>query len=649
MPLRHPAATAHPGRRPAALLLSLALVAGALVGGSSPSAASDATWDPAPRDLERDTGTNPRLATSLQDDAAARRPVLSAARPEHVQEPPAGLVTVAIETTDADATAAAVADVGGTVAEALPTVVKADVPPRSLDELANSPGTTLVREPFYPRLDAQSEGVAQTGAGPWLTAGWNGTGTKVAIVDGGFLGYSGKLGTELPAEVDADLSRCGSPGITAHGTAVAEIVHDMAPNAELLLVCIEDDVDFVSVMSTMQAEGVDIINGSFGFTLTGRGDGSGGPSTIAGAVAKVRDQGILYVAAASNYGQHHFHANAVGDPVQGDGNSDFLNISPGDSFLFAVAGSGDVAISVQWDAWPTTRQDFDVYVGNDACGLVAASTIDQANGNLPPIEFLTFRNCKGTAQTFELLVNRFKGSATPRIDLYFDGDVGQIEHTTGSSVVEPASSPAVMAVGAYCVANGARQPYSGEGPTIDGRTKPDLSGPDATTSSVYGSASGCTNGFTGTSASSPHVAGAAALLLGASPDLDVAELQQLMEDRAVDAGAAGDDNQYGAGRLRLGTAGSAAVAAAPSPTRRPDRSACSTRGPVRSARRRAPSALQDGRRRSAAAARSASRSARSPACRLTPPPSSSTSPPCPRPRPATSPSTRRASGRSRRT
>ena len=107
----------------------LALLAGVLVSGPSAAAAAP-SWEPTARDLGREPDANPRLATSLQDDAAARKPVLSAAPAGHVEDPPAGLVTVVIETTDAAATEAAVAEVGGTVAEALPTVVKADVPPR---------------------------------------------------------------------------------------------------------------------------------------------------------------------------------------------------------------------------------------------------------------------------------------------------------------------------------------------------------------------------------------------------------------------------------------------------------------------------------------------------------------------------------------
>jgi outer membrane protein assembly factor BamB len=516
----------------------------------------------------RERGRNPRLAPSLYDDVDAGRPVLSA-RPDHVPDPPRGMVTVVVDTSDVGAARQAVESGGGTVVGDLPTLLKAHVPPGALEHVASSHGVTFVREPFYPRLAATSEGVAETGAAPWHDAEWVGTGSKVAILDSGFAGWeAARDAGELPAGT-AIIGGCGVDS-SSHGTAIAEIIHDMAPGAELLLVCVMDDFNFAEMMETMPSKGVDIINASFGFTLTGRGDGSGAPYSIAGAVASVREQGVLFVSAASNYGMHHFHTNAVGD-APGDANTDFVNISPDDAFRFTVPGNGVVNISVQWDAWPTTRQDFDVYVRSAHCPN-SQSVIDQAGAKLPPIEYMQLVNCSDNAQTFSLFVNRYSGTATPRIDLWFDGDVTSIEHTSASSIVEPGSSPAAMAVGAHCASSGVRQPYSSQGPSIDGRIKPDISGPDAVSTSVNGPASGCGSGLRGTSAAAAHVSGAAALMLGASPDLDVAELQQLLQDHAFDAGAPGFDNQYGAGRLRTGAAGDAAV-----PTAQPYTSA----GPVR--------------------------------------------------------------------
>src|SRR5439155_17747237 len=100
---------------------------------------------------------------------------------------------------------------------------------------------------------------------------------------------------------------------------------------------------------------------------------------------------------------------------------------------------------------------------------------------------------------------------------------------------------------------GVIEPYSSRGPTLDGRTKPDLTGPDGVTTATYGHADGCdSNGFFGTSAASPHVAGAAALVLQGSLSRTVSQLRRLLEARVVDRGAAGVDDDYGAGSLALG-------------------------------------------------------------------------------------------------
>ncbi len=485
-----------------------------------------------------------------------------------------GTVTVVVESPDASAARRAIARAGGTVEQAVPGLVEASVPAAALDALADDDGVTLVRPPYPIRPAVESEGVEETGASAWRPQG-TGDGTKVAILDGGFAGYLAKLGTELPLGMETDFGRCTDLGLTSdHGTAVAEIVHDMAPDAELRLICIESDVDFISAMSTMAANGIDVVNGSFGFILNSRLDGSG---PVGAAAAALRDQGILYVASAGNYQGRHFNVNAAGDPVEGItfaepelSLADNVDISSGDTIQVTLPPLGVGFVGVQWDAWPTTRQDFDLFAKHPSCEG-SASLNDQAGFGetprgpaLPPWEAMIIENCLATPQVFEVFVDRWYGSGTPRLDFWFDGDITSIENTSGGSVADPATSAAVLAVGAHCESSGTTQPYSSRGPTIDGRIKPDISGPDATSSSVYGPQTSCSSAFTGTSASAPHVAGAAALLLEANPALDVAELQQLLEDKAQEAGAAGKDNAYGSGRLRMGPSGSASRAARPS-------------------------------------------------------------------------------------
>jgi uncharacterized repeat protein (TIGR01451 family) len=84
-------------------------------------------------------------------------------------------------------------------------------------------------------------------------------------------------------------------------------------------------------------------------------------------------------------------------------------------------------------------------------------------------------------------------------------------------------------------------------------TKPEITAPDAVSSGTFGPASGCSAGFTGTSAGAPHAAGAAALWKGMGPGLGHAELWGRLTGNAVDLGPPGADNLFGAGRLRMPT------------------------------------------------------------------------------------------------
>jgi serine protease AprX len=92
-------------------------------------------------------------------------------------------------------------------------------------------------------------------------------------------------------------------------------------------------------------------------------------------------------------------------------------------------------------------------------------------------------------------------------------------------------------------------PYN-DFPYPPGLIKPDVTGPGVDTLSLN-SFSGC-NGYStksGTSMSTPHISGLAALMLSGNPELDNDDVKAAMMETAVDLGPSGPDNQYGAGRI----------------------------------------------------------------------------------------------------
>ena len=81
-----------------------------------------------------------------------------------------------------------------------------------------------------------------------------------------------------------------------------------------------------------------------------------------------------------------------------------------------------------------------------------------------------------------------------------------------------------------------------------GLTRPDVSAPGINIKSCDTAGSGYVY-MDGTSMATPHVAGTVCLMLSKNPDLTPAEVDSILELTALDRGATGKDNDFGAGRI----------------------------------------------------------------------------------------------------
>jgi subtilase family protein len=326
-------------------------------------------------------------------------------------------IQIVVQTTAAevDAVKEYLFAVGGNFEAAAGSFVLARVPVATLDALAAAgPAVQVIRRPQRPvALRTTSEGVNVVGAAAWHAAGRRGSGVKVAILDVGFDGYRSLMGDDLPLIPDARV-RSFSGDITGdgveHGTGVAEIVYDVAPDAILYLVNFSNEVELRNAVDWLIQERVDVINASWAFPCGGPGDGTG---FVNDSVKRAADAGIVWVAAAGNFAQQHwmddFH----------DSNADkWHNFSGTEEGNTVYMASGDeLRVCVEWDDWTNKNQDLDLYVWNSAGSIVASSDENQSGPSThDPVERLEFT--ASSAGDYYIGIKRFSGTRNLRLQLY---------------------------------------------------------------------------------------------------------------------------------------------------------------------------------------------------------------------------------------
>ena len=415
---------------------------------------------------------------------------------------------------------------------------------------ASSPAAVAAAAGASASPGAESDVVRATGASAWHAAGITGVGVTVAVIDSGFASLAlAQAAGRLPSDViEGDFCGGGFSTASSHGTAVAEVVHEMAPGARLVLACTDGVVALGAAKDFALARGASIVNHSNGFYNQGRGDGLGAPGTPDATVADAHARGALWVQAAGNSAGTHWAGIFAGP------DDSYHAWVPGDRLnRISVDGDRLGCVYLRWDDWPRTDQDYDLYIV-DAAGRFASGTqgARRQDGRQPPTEAACVRN-DGPTATYNFVVWRRKATETPRMEVIASSAVGTFEHSVaGASIIDPGASPSAFTVTAICAQTQTLEAYSSRGPTLDGRTKPDISAPTGLSTFTFGPSWGCGDGFGGTSAAAPAVAGAAALAEQALATTDPRVATGFLQARAIDLGPPGHDNAFGAGALSLG-------------------------------------------------------------------------------------------------
>ncbi len=236
----------------------------------------------------------------------------------------------------------------------------------------------------------------------------------------------------------------------------------------------------------------------------------------------------------------HYHGTHVASMLLGDGQgpsvdaSRYGGVAPGASLLAAKvlnsAGSGSESViisAIQWCIENNARV-FSMSLGT-ATGSDGQDALSQAVNN---------------------------AVAQGLIGIIAAGNSGDGPETVGSP---GAAEGAITVAAAAKITDGPYlAPFSSRGPTLDGRLKPDITGPGVAIVAANANTGTGYRALSGTSMATPFVAGTVALALQRDPSLTPAGAKALLAATAIDLGAIGADTNWGAGLLD----GYAAVAAA---------------------------------------------------------------------------------------
>jgi Subtilase family len=359
-------------------------------------------------------------------------------------------------------------------------------------------------------------------------------------------------------------------GSNGEGTAMMEIVHDLAPGSELVFAtAFNGEESFAqNILDLRFKMGCDIIVDDVQYaTESPFQDGA-----IAQAVATVRADGALYFSAAGNSGNAYSNTSCV---WEGDFVPASLSTTPFQKFVNSSYNinqfSSDYVFLFWGDALGKSANDYNLYDVDATGRFVRSAGIDLQTGNEDPFEYvisnpgerLYVRKASGQA--------RFVRLEMPNI---FSSDYGSLLYnTTGSTRGHNGSSGAItvgavgLPVASYSLFNASqgveyftsdgprREFYKGDGTpftpgnflagTNGGRllNKPNISAADGVSTTVPD----FFNPFYGTSAAAPHAAAIAALVRSANLDVPSEEVARLMRENTIDTLTLGYDAASGNG------------------------------------------------------------------------------------------------------
>ena len=470
-------------------------------------------------------------------------------------------------------------------------IISGQFPIQNLPKLDSLPQLINYVRPLVRAIN--SRGVTSTQGdealnAPFVRGGFdvNGEGIKIGVLSDSYNKLPGN-----PAATDVaneDLPGPGNPinptpvnvlqdypfgGGTDEGRAMLQIIHDIAPKAELVFrTGYVSAGDFAQGIQQLAAEGCDIIVDDITYiTEPFSSDG-----LVAQSVNTVVSQGVTYFSSAGNFGDNAYGATFNPVPAPGDLTGNAHDFGGGDIYQSVSLQPGNYLMVLQWQdsiysigqTSTGTTNDLDFYLTDDLGNTLFGFNRNNIGGD--PIEIMPFTVQQPT-QSNILIVRESGSDNVPFKLLIFRGGLTFNEYNTGTStIVGHPNSEGAIAVGAvrydqtpaYGVDPPVIEDFSSAGGTPVGgvvRNKPEICAINGVNTTVeLGSGDyegdGAPN-FFGTSAAAPHAAAVAGLVQSAKlkfegSKLTPTEMRDVLIASAIDMGSPGFDFISGNGLIQ---------------------------------------------------------------------------------------------------
>ncbi|NUO80557.1 S8 family serine peptidase [candidate division KSB1 bacterium] len=388
----------------------------------------------------------------------------------------------------------------------------------------------------------------------------SGAGQKVGVLSDGVNHLStAQASQDLPASVQVLNNRVGGD----EGTALLEIIHDLAPGAALAFADVGlSAADFANNILLLRAAGARVICDDVLYLLEPAYEDGMIAQTVAQVVA---NDDVVYVSAAGNHELDHYEAEFVSN--DGDGFHDFSNAPLDESMNVTISAGSTILLVLQWNnAFGRAADNYDLFIYDSNFSSILARGTDVQNGDDDPIEYVEYRNSFFLPRVVQIAVTRVSG-ANRRFKLYTLGNGVTPTQYAGlpeGALYGHAAAEHALAIGAIDASdpgNDTIASFSAHGPSriysydnngnpvaFSERSKPDVIAIDGVHTKV-GQAGFFANPFFGTSAAAPHAAAIAALAREIAPEKSALEIGAALRSSAVDLGAIGYDSIYGFGRV----------------------------------------------------------------------------------------------------